>query len=186
MTTEPRISTSDWLTLPNAITVVRFLMIVPIGILIIGDRAPVWTAVLVAIFGLTDWVDGFLARRLGQTSRVGELIDPIADRTGVAAIAVFLVIAGHLPLWIAIVIAGTDVLLAVFYGFHRNARIPGVTGLGKVRTAAIMVGLALIVIGLVPDTDVIVLIGVIVTGAGAVLHVLTGIGYARAIVRSKA
>lgn len=175
----------DWLTLPNAITVLRFLMIAPIGILIISDQAPVWTAVLVTVFGLTDWVDGFLARRLGQTSRVGELIDPIADRTGVVAIAVFLVVAGHLPLWIAIVIAGTDVLLAVFYAFFRNVRIPGVTWLGKVRTAAVMVGLALIVIGLIPETDVLLTVGVVTTAVGAVLHVLTGIGYARAILRSR-
>ena len=175
----------DWLTLPNAITVVRLLLVVPIGILLLQDRAPVTTAVLVALFGMSDWVDGFLARRLGQTSRVGELIDPIADRTGVVAIALFLVISDHLPLWIAALIVGTDLLLAIFYVFHRKAKIPPVTWLGKVRTAAVMAGLALIVIGRIPESDTTLLIGVVLTAVGAVLHVLTGIGYARAILRSR-
>lgn len=182
--TEPRSTRSDWLTLPNAITVARLLIVVPIGILLLRDVAPVWTAVLVALFGMSDWVDGFIARRLGQTSRVGELIDPIADRIGVVAIAVLLVISGHLPLWIALLIAGTDVLLFVFWLFHRNAKIPPVTMVGKVRTAAIMFGLALIVVGRIPESDVLMFIGVVLTGIGAVLHVLTGFGYARAILRS--
>lgn len=178
-------SLQAWLTLPNAITIVRLLLVVPIGILLIRDQAPVWTAVLVAIFGMSDWVDGFLARKLGQTSRVGELLDPVADRMGVVAIAVLLVISGHLPLWVALVIAGTDLLLGFFYLFHRDARIPPVNWLGKIRTAAIMVGLALIVIGRIPDSDVVSLIGVMLTAVGAAAHVVTGLGYAREILRSR-
>ena len=186
MTTEPRASRGDWLTVPNLITIVRLLLVVPIGILLLEDRAPVWTTILVAIFCMSDWVDGFVARKLGQTSRVGELFDPLADRIGVVAIAVLLVISGYLPLWIAIVLIGTDLLLGFFYLFHRKVKIPPVTLLGKFRTAAVMIGLGLIVIGRIPEGDVVLWIGVIVSAIGAVLHVLTGAGYARAILRSRA
>lgn len=178
-------SLDAWLTLPNAITIVRLLLVVPIGILLVRDEAPVWTAVLVAIFGMSDWIDGFLARKLGQTSRVGELLDPVADRIGVVAIAVLLVVSGHLPLWIALLIAGTDLVLGIFYMFYRDVPIPKVNMLGKFRTAAIMFGLALIVIGRIPDSDVVSLIGVVLVGIGAVLHVVTGLSYGRAIVRSR-
>ncbi|WP_054822009.1 CDP-alcohol phosphatidyltransferase family protein [Arthrobacter sp. JCM 19049] len=64
---------------------------------IISDEQPVLTLVLAAIFGTTDWVDGFLARHLNQTSSFGQILDPIADRIGVALILVALTIAGLLP-----------------------------------------------------------------------------------------
>lgn len=185
MNERPSTKRGAWLTLPNAITVVRLLLVVPIGVLIIDDRAPIWTVVLVAIFGASDWVDGFLARKLGQTSRVGEWFDPLADRIGVVALAVFLVIGEFLPLWIAALIVGTDLLLGFVYIFNRPVPIQPATTLGKFRTAIVMVGLLLIVFGRVPDNDIVLTIGVVLTAIGAVLHVLVGFGYARAILQAR-
>ena len=185
MNERPSTERGAWLTLPNAITVVRFLLVVPIGVLIISDRAPIWTIVLVAIFCASDWVDGFLARKLGQISSVGEWLDPLADRIGVVALAVFLVIGEFLPLWIAALIVCTDLILGFVYVFSRSVPIQATTMLGKFRTAMVMVGLLLIVVGRVPESDVVLLIGVIITGIGAVLHVFVGVGYGRAILRAR-
>lgn len=95
-------SVPDWATLPNAITLLRFALVLPITAMLIRDAAPAATLVLLMIFGISDWVDGFLARKLNQTSRVGAALDPIADRVGVAVIVLTLVISGRLPLWIAL------------------------------------------------------------------------------------
>lgn len=173
----------DWATIPNAITALRLLLVIPITLLLVNDAAPVVTLVLLALFGGSDWVDGYLARRLGQTSRTGAILDPIADRVGVVTIAVAFVISGHLPLWIAVLVAAVDAVLGVVYLCVRPVRMPGVAALGKVRTAVLMTGLALIGMGILPAMDVIALVGQVVCAAGAVLHVFAGHGYIRALTR---
>lgn len=174
----------EWLTIPNVITVVRLLLVVPISVLLLTDGDPGLTAALLAGFGLSDWVDGFLARRLGQTSRVGKIIDPVADRLGVVVITLVLVVSGHLPAWMVLLVGGTDLLLSVLFLTRRGAAIPSVTRLGKVRTAFLMTGLALVAIGRIPALGPAAPAGVVAAGVGAVLHVLAGIGYARVILRS--
>lgn len=185
MTQHPfaRRGSRDWATIPNAITVLRLLIVIPITLLLVNDAAPVATLVLLALFGASDWVDGYLARRLGQTSRTGAILDPIADRVGVVTIAIAFVVSGHLPLWIAVLIAAVDAVLGVAYLCVRPARMPGVSVLGKVRTAALMTGLALIGMGILPTLDAVAFVGQVVCAAGAVLHVFAGLGYIRALTR---
>lgn len=173
----------DWATIPNAITVLRLLLVIPITLLLANGAAPVVTLVLLALFGASDWVDGYLARRLGQTSRTGAILDPLADRVGVATIAIAFVVSGHLPLWIAVLIAMVDMVLGVAYLCARPAQMPGVSVLGKVRTAVLMAGLALIGVGILPALDVVALVGQVVCGAGAVLHAFACVGYIRALTR---
>jgi cardiolipin synthase len=175
----------DWATVPNAITVVRLLLVIPITLLLVNDAAPVVTLVLLILFGVSDWVDGYLARRLGQTSRTGALLDPIADRLGVVTIAAAFVVSGHLPLWIAVLIASIDVVLGVTYLCVRPTRMPDVSSLGKIRTAALMTGLALIGVGILPTLEPVALVGQVVCGAGAVLHVFACVGYIRALTRRR-
>ena len=173
----------DWATVPNAITVLRLLIVIPIALLLVNDAAPVVTLVLLGLFGASDWVDGYLARRLGQTSWIGAMLDPIADRLGVVTIAIAFVVSGHLPLWIAALVATVDMVLGVTYLCVRPARMPGVSALGKVRTAALMAGLALIGMGMLPTLDSVALIGQVVCAAGAVLHAFAGLGYIRTLTR---
>ncbi len=179
----PRERTPDWATVPNAITALRLLLVIPIAVLLVDGASPVVTLLLLALFGASDWIDGYLARRLGQTSRTGAILDPVADRVGVAVIAFAFVLGGHLPLWMASTVAGVDLVLAGVYLGVRPSRSPAVSGLGKVRTAVLMTGLALIGLGLLPGFGVAGLVGQVVCGAGAVTHVIAGIGYVRAILR---
>ncbi|MDP3953006.1 CDP-alcohol phosphatidyltransferase family protein [Microbacterium sp.] len=173
----------DWATVPNAITVLRLLLVIPITLLLVNDAAPVITLALLILFGLSDWVDGYLARRLRQTSRTGAILDPLADRLGVVTIAIAFVSSGHLPLWIIVLIATVDVALGAAYLCVRPARMPDVSSLGKIRTAALMAGLALIGVSILPTPDIVALIGQFVCGAGAVLHVFACFGYIRALGR---
>jgi cardiolipin synthase (CMP-forming) len=80
---EPR--TDRVLTVPNLISLLR-LAGVPIFLwLVLGAHADGWAVAVLAVGGTSDWVDGYLARRLGQVSRLGELLDPLADRLYILA-----------------------------------------------------------------------------------------------------
>lgn len=171
----------DWLTIPNIITLVRLLLLIPICYLLAIDSSPVVTAILLVTFGATDWIDGYVARRFKQVSKVGEILDPIADRLGVAVIALFLVIGHHLPDWIAYVVIGTDLTLAIIYLVFKGKYRAKVSYLGKVRTAILMAGLPLTVFGRISQLSLLGSIGVVAAAVGAILHAITGITYAATI-----
>ncbi|UWF77600.1 MULTISPECIES: CDP-alcohol phosphatidyltransferase family protein [Microbacterium] len=180
-TAQPR-PRPHWATIPNAITLLRLLLIAPAFVLIVRGELPGLALALLALFGTTDWVDGFLARRLGQTSAFGALFDPVADRLGVGALVLALVIGGHLPAWVVLVIAGVDVTLLIVSVATRLRVTPASSRLGKLRTAILMVGLVLVGVGLLPALDAVGTVGLVVTSVGAVLHMVTGIGYFREMV----
>ena len=101
------------LTAPNVITLVRLLCIPIFLWLLFGVHRQTAAAVLLAVLGATDWVDGYVARRYGQVSTFGKVLDPTADRllvgTGVIAIMVY----GAVPLWFGIATIAREVLVSV-------------------------------------------------------------------------
>lgn len=169
------------LTIPNAFTVLRFLLIIPAVIAILQiDQRPWLPLVLVAIFSLTDWVDGYLARLLDQFSEFGAKLDPLADRLGLGLVIIALTVEGMLPLWAVLVIAVVDVvLLIVLVALHVGDRMQ-VTWAGKLRTALTMVGVVAVLAGPAFGWGWLSVFGSVCVQVGAVLHVLTGIGYLRA------
>ncbi len=173
--------TRQWVTVPNVITLIRLLLGVPIAIFIIQDLYPAWTVALLVGFGASDWVDGYLARKLGQTSLVGSLLDPIADRVGVGIIVCALVVAGHLQLGLIVAIAATDIALAFAYLLSHSPCIPSVSTLGKIRTAFLMTGLAVTSLSLLPTFEALAYFGTVLCGIGTGLHLLAGLGYLRAM-----
>lgn len=100
------------LTVPNAISVLRLLSVPLFAVLALRDQT-VWALVVLAMAGASDWLDGRLARMLDQRSRLGELLDPAADRLFILATLVVLTVTGAVPLWLVLVIVGRDVLLTV-------------------------------------------------------------------------
>lgn len=165
--------------MPNSITLLRLLLIVPAIVLLAGDRPGPAVAILV-LFGATDRLDGWVARRFNQVSRVGKALDPIADRLGVAAILVGLTVAGVVPWPITVAVLATDLVVAVCYLVARP--ISGqleVTEVGRVRTALLMLGLVLAASQLWSDSFWLVVPGLLALGGGAVLHVVAGLGYVR-------
>ncbi|MCB2175812.1 MAG: CDP-alcohol phosphatidyltransferase family protein [Actinomycetales bacterium] len=100
------------LTWPNAISAVR-LAAVPVFAWLAFAGYDLPALAVLAFSGATDWLDGVLARRLNQTSRLGELLDPAADRLFIVVTLVVLAVRAVVPWWLVGVIIGRDVLLAV-------------------------------------------------------------------------
>ncbi|MGP9537639.1 CDP-alcohol phosphatidyltransferase family protein [Brachybacterium sp. AOP43-C2-M15] len=166
---------SDWATIPNLVTLLRFLLLGPVCVLLL-DGPDTLAVVLLLVWALTDWVDGLLARLLDQASRTGAVIDPIADRIGLAAIVLSLAVAGLVP-WAALaIIVLADLAMAVLATSAALGGRISVSWLGKVRTFVLMSAVFLLVAAaawapaLVPAAQVLFWIGV-------VLHAVSGIDY---------
>src|SRR5512133_3165237 len=101
------------LTVPNALSALRIALI-PVFVALILDHDTT-TAGLI-MFGCvvaTDWVDGTIARRTGQVSELGKVLDPVADRLAIAAGLIALVVRGAFPLWAALLILVRDLAVVV-------------------------------------------------------------------------
>lgn len=165
----------DWATVPNLVTLLRLVLLAPVCVLLL-DGPETLAVVLLLVWASTDWVDGLLARTLGQTSRTGAIIDPIADRIGLAAIVLSLAVAGLLP-WAALVlIVLVDVVMvALATGAALGGRI-SVSWLGKIRTFALMSAVFLLVAAAAWWPSLISAAQGLIW-AGVVLHAVTGIDY---------
>jgi len=100
-------------TVPNLLSVLRLLGVPLFLWLALGPKANGWAIVVLALGGLSDYADGKIARRFNQSSRLGALLDPAADRLYILAIIVALTVRDVIPLWLAIAVPARDVLLAV-------------------------------------------------------------------------
>jgi cardiolipin synthase len=124
------------LTIPNALTALRGLG-VPLFIwLALDQKSDGWAIFVLAIGGITDYLDGKLARLWNQTSRFGELADPAIDRIYIVATLIVLYLRDALPLWVIVALLTRDLLLAaVTIALTRNGLPPlKVTYLGKAAT----------------------------------------------------
>jgi cardiolipin synthase len=100
-------------TVPNALSVLRLLGVPLFLWLLLGPRADGWAIVVLALSGVTDWADGKLARLLDQSSRLGALLDPAADRLYIIATLFALAVREVIPLWLVAVLVGREVVLGV-------------------------------------------------------------------------
>jgi cardiolipin synthase len=98
------------LSIPNIITLGRILL-VPIIVWAIGSQQQMIAFVLFLAAGLSDAVDGFLAKRFNMTSEIGALLDPLADKALLVSIYVALGIAGAIPVWIVILVVSRDIMI---------------------------------------------------------------------------
>lgn len=127
-------------TIPNAITVVRLLLLPVFVYLLFGAENRFAAGWLLLGIGATDWVDGYLARRLQQVSNVGKILDPVADRllffVGVGSI----LIDGSVPVWVAVLVLFREICVAVAtLGLAAaGARRIDVTWVGKAATFLLM------------------------------------------------
>lgn len=137
-----------WFTLPNLLSVVR-LAGVPLFLwLLLGPQSDLLALLVLVLSGVTDWLDGKLARWLNQYSRLGELLDPAADRLYIIATLVAFVLRDVIPWWIAAALIGRDVVLTLclpvlrFHGFEP----PEVHYLGKAATFCLMYAFPLLLL----------------------------------------
>jgi cardiolipin synthase len=136
-------------TIPNALSILRLLGVPLFLWLLLGPHADAWALVVLMISGFTDWLDGVLARKLNQMSAVGALLDPLADRLYILATLLGLVLRHVIPLWLAIVIVGRDVVLAVCLPLLRRAGYAplSVHYLGKAATFCLLYAFPLLLLG---------------------------------------
>lgn len=132
------------MTLPNAITLARLLLIIPLAIALEGKHNLVALA-LFAIASGTDWVDGYLARKLNQTSALGALLDPLVDKILVTAALAGLAFQGLVPAWTVTVVLSREFLITGLRTAAMNAGIllPA-SWWGKVKTTTQMLAILLL------------------------------------------
>ena len=104
------------LTLPNLITFIRILLI-PVFVYVSWSRSRlIWGGFLLGLIGATDWIDGYLARKLNQTSTVGKIIDPSADRILLIAAGIVSFHENLIPTWLLIVIFAREIAVSSVVG----------------------------------------------------------------------
>lgn len=145
------------LNLPNSLTIVR-IFLVPLlvvvlltkfeGRLIFGIRKELVGAAIFAVASLTDWLDGYLARRRQQVTTLGQMMDPIADKLLVLAAFISLVQMGLAPAWMVAIIIGREFAVTVLrsIAYTREVTIPA-SPLGKFKMAAQVVAILLLILG---------------------------------------
>jgi cardiolipin synthase (CMP-forming) len=141
------------LTIPNGISVAR-LAGVPVFLwLVLGPRtatADDWAVALLIVAGISDWLDGKVARALNQTSRLGQLLDPAADRLYIAATIVALAVRAIIPWWLVAVLAIRELTVGTALEvLRRRTRIGGlqVSLVGKAATLCLLYAFPLLFLG---------------------------------------
>jgi cardiolipin synthase (CMP-forming) len=171
-------------TVPNAVTLVR-LLLMPVCAYLLATGRYGWGLVLTALVGSTDWVDGWLARRFGQVSRVGQLLDPLADRLLIASVAIALVVRGVLPWQAAALLVARDLVLLAGWPLlkRRGIEPPEVIFLGKAATLVLLLALPVLTLGAtgLAVAGVAHLLGLALLWAGVVMYYLAGAVYVRMV-----
>ena len=153
MTAEPasgaeQRSSQVW-TVPNIISALRLLGVPLFLWLVLGPEEDTIALVVLMLSGVTDYLDGYLARRLGQTSKVGEILDPVADRLYILAVVIGLAFRDIIPWWVAIILPARDAFLWCLVPFLRTrgySALP-VHFLGKAATFNLLYAFPLLLLG---------------------------------------
>ena len=172
------------MTLPNVLTFARVLATPGIVLLAAlgGPAGSAWAALLFALIALTDWLDGYLARRLKQTSALGAMFDPIADKLQVGLTLGVVIWLGATPGWHlapALAILGREVLVSGLREAMASMSAPRIPSsfAAKVKTTAQMSALALLLYGGAVGPDWARLGGLALLWAAAALSLWTGWAY---------
>ncbi len=177
-----------WLTVPNALSVLR-LAGVPLFLwLLLGPRADGWALVVLMISGGTDWLDGKFARLLDQYSRLGELLDPLADRAYTVATLVAFLIRGIVPWWVVVLIVGRDVVVSAALPLLRRKGYTAfaVLYIGKAATLNLLYAFPLLLLAQMdwPGADATRPVAYAFTTWGIALHLWSGALYLVQLTRS--
>jgi cardiolipin synthase len=146
---QPVVVTDRIVTVPNLLSIGR-LFGVPLFLwLVLVPHADGWALVVLMVSGITDWLDGMLARTLNQASKLGQILDPVADRLYILAVVIGLAIRDIIPWWLAVLLPLRDVLLFSLVPFLRTrgySALP-VHFLGKAATASLLYAFPLLLLG---------------------------------------
>lgn len=175
-------TTSVW-TLPNRLSLLRILFI-PVIIFLIAsqnDRYLLISSLLFIIAGITDGLDGLIARKLSMTSRLGLYLDPIADKLLISCVLIALSYYHMVPLWITLILVSREIIingLRSFYATEGVTIYPSFAG--KLKTTLQIVGISCI---LFSNSVIIQKTGLIVIYGALLCSIYSALGYISAIFR---
>jgi cardiolipin synthase len=151
---EPVVRTDLVWTLPNVLSGIRLLTIPLFAWLALVPQQDALAALVLALGGATDFFDGMLARRWNQVTRLGQLLDPIADRLSTVTVLVVFLIRDVVPLWFVALLVLRDAVLTVEMGRLKSRGITGlpVNFIGKAATFNLMISFPLLLWGADPQT----------------------------------
>jgi cardiolipin synthase len=137
------------LTVPNVLSITRLCLLPVFLWLVLGPEADGIAVAVLMFMGISDFFDGWVARRWNQTSKLGAILDPVADRLYILAVVIGFVLRDIIPLWLALVIPARDLFLWFLVPFLRTrgySALP-VHFLGKAATAALLYAFPLLLLG---------------------------------------
>jgi len=177
--------TSLW-TLPNRLSIIRILFI-PLIIVFISteEEELIFAACLLFIIaGITDGLDGYIARKMGLTTKLGLYLDPIADKLLVTSVLITLSYYRYVPLWITLILVGREFLingLRSFYAMEGGAIYPSFSG--KLKTALQIIGIICILFySTISKFDIMIhKFGLIVLYAALFFSIYSAVNYIAAI-----
>jgi CDP-diacylglycerol--glycerol-3-phosphate 3-phosphatidyltransferase len=181
------------MNLPNALTVGR-IFLVPLlvvvlltkfeGRLIFGVRKELVGAAIFGIASLTDFLDGYLARRRKQITTLGQLMDPFADKLLITAALISLVQLDLAPAWMAVVIIGREFAVTILRGIaHGKGIVIAASPLGKVKMVAEVVAILGLILGQ-EHLQQFYVIGIVALWIALVTATVSGVDYYRRFLRT--
>lgn len=147
--TVPLYDTDRVWTLPNALSLLRLAGAPLVLWLIVGPEADGLAVLVLALGGFTDWLDGYLARARHETSRIGQMLDPIADRLYILAVLLGLALREIVPWWLVVIVVGRDVFIPLLVPVLKTrgySSLP-VHFVGKVATFSLLYAFPLVLLG---------------------------------------
>ena len=174
-------------TIPNALSFLRLLGIPLFLWLVLGVQNDVAAFVVLVVAGVTDYLDGLVARATGQFSRLGAILDPLADRLYIAAMLIGLLLRDFIPWWlVAVLVLRELLLLALLPALRSRGRVAlPVTLVGKAATFCLLWGLPTLLLSTVDGAlgTIALVCGWAFTLWGVFLYWWAGIDYAVAVRR---
>lgn len=171
-------------TVPNILSFAR-LAAIPVftWLIIAGQDLP--ALIILVVSAATDWLDGYLARKLKQTSKLGAMLDPVTDRLYILATILALLFRDILPWWFVLVLLFRDLLLLALYPLlRRHGRDQlAVNWIGKSATFALLMAFPIILLGVYIEIDWVYTVGWVIALVGAVLYWGAGFLYLRELVQ---
>ena len=176
----------QWLLVPNLVTYVRGLLL-PVFAVLLALDAYGWALAALATIGLSDWLDGYLARRLDLVSRLGQCLDPLLDRVAMIVIVISCTAVGLTPWWLVAVLVTPELALGCIVLVHpAGRRILQPTMIGKCRTALLFAGFPLLILAAPQalDSMALTVVAGVLLAFGSAGHLMAGVQYGRALLEA--
>ncbi len=112
-----------YFTISNLLSASRIFLVIPMGYCLVLDFPShrLWTAGIIVIAVATDFLDGFLARKLHQVTDLGKVLDPVADKIGIGIYAVLIAWTGDVPVWFVVFVLLRDLLIFSWWIIHTSS-----------------------------------------------------------------